>query len=117
VCPWNVKFARELSENSPFKPRAVIAGKSARELARELLAMSQTEFSAAFKHSPMKRAKLRGLQRNAATVLGNVGTAGDVAVLERALDSGEPVPSTGSGHAAREHAAWASTRLPTADGS
>ena len=40
--------------------------------------MSQTEFSVAFKGSPMKRAKLRGLKRNAAVVLGNVGTADDV---------------------------------------
>ena len=38
---------------------------------RELLAMSQEELSVAFKGSPMKRAKLRGLQRNAAVVLGN----------------------------------------------
>jgi hypothetical protein len=34
----------------------------------------------------MKRAKLRGLKRNAAVVLGNVGTAEDVDVLTRALD-------------------------------
>lgn len=103
VCPWNVRFARELKEGSPFKPREVLAGKDARTLARELLAMSQVEFSAAFKGSPMKRAKLRGLQRNAAVVLGNVGTADDVAVPERALDGGEPV--------VREHAAWALHRI------
>jgi epoxyqueuosine reductase len=44
-------------------------------LAQDLLAMSQEEFSAAFKHSPMKRAKLRGLKRNADVVLGNVARA------------------------------------------
>jgi hypothetical protein len=33
--------------------------------------------SAAFKGSPMKRAKLHGLKRNAAVVLGNVGTSED----------------------------------------
>ena len=43
--------------------------------ARELLAMSQEEFSAAFKGSPMKRAKLSGLKRNAAVALGNIGHA------------------------------------------
>lgn len=37
--------------------------------------MSQEEFSAAFKHSPMMRATLRGLKRDAAVVLGNLGTA------------------------------------------
>ena len=68
-------------------------------LAREILAMSRQEFSAAFKGSPMKRAKLRGLKRNAAVVLGNVGTAEDVDVLASAL--ADPAPLV------REHAAWA----------
>jgi epoxyqueuosine reductase len=68
-----VRFARELPEGTPFAPREVIAGKDARTLAREILGMSQQGFAAAFRHSPMKRAKLRGLKRNAAVVLGNVG--------------------------------------------
>jgi epoxyqueuosine reductase len=34
--------------------------------------MSDEEFHVAFKGSPMKRAKLRGLKRNSAVVLGNV---------------------------------------------
>jgi len=103
VCPWNQRFARILPEGSPFAARDVIAGKDARTLARELLAMSQEEFSAAFKGSPMKRAKLRGLKRNAVVVLGNVGTAEDVDVLTRALNDDEPL--------VREHAAWALVRL------
>jgi epoxyqueuosine reductase len=69
VCPWNVHFAKKLAEDSPFAARDVIAKKEARQLARELLDMSQEEFSRAFKNSPMKRAKLRGLKRNAAVVL------------------------------------------------
>jgi epoxyqueuosine reductase len=68
-----------------------------------LLAMSQAEFSAAFEGSPMKRAKLRGLKRNAAVVLGNVGTEEDGDVLTRAHDDEEPL--------LREHAAWALGRL------
>ena len=75
VCPWNQRFARELPEGSPFTPREFIAGKDARTLAHDLLQLSQEEFSAAFRKSPMKRAKLAGLQRNAAVVLGNVGDA------------------------------------------
>jgi epoxyqueuosine reductase QueG len=106
-----VRFARALSDRSPFAARAVLAGKDTRTLARELLAMSQAEFSAAFKHSPMKRAKLRGLKRNAAVVLGNVGTGEDANVLPRALDDEEPLPSAGSGQAVREHVAWALGRL------
>jgi epoxyqueuosine reductase len=102
VCPWNVRFAQELSEPA-FAPRDAISGKDARTFAREILAMEQAEFSAAFMGSPMKRAKLRGLKRNAAVVLGNVGTAEDIDVLTRALDDAEPL--------VREHAAWALTRL------
>jgi len=39
-----------------------------------LLGMRQEEFSHAVTGSPMKRAKVRGLKRNAAVALGNVGT-------------------------------------------
>ncbi|HTN87936.1 MAG TPA: HEAT repeat domain-containing protein [Sorangium sp.] len=84
-------------------PREVIAGKDARTLAREILAMSQEEFAAAFRHSPMKRAKLRGLKRNAAVVLGNVGSVEDVSALAAALSDDEPL--------ARSPAAWALGRL------
>jgi epoxyqueuosine reductase len=70
VCPWNVSFASELKERA-FAPREVIAGKDAKTLAEDILAMSQEEFSAAFRKSPMKRAKLAGLQRNARVVLSN----------------------------------------------
>jgi epoxyqueuosine reductase len=102
VCPWNAKFAQELREPA-FAPREALGGRDARTLARELLGMTQPEFSAAFKGSPMKRAKLRGLKRNAAVVLGNVGTAEDLPVLEKALDDEEPL--------VREHAAWALVRI------
>lgn len=52
----------------------------------------------------MKRAKLRGLKRNAAVVLGNVGAAEDIEVLECARDEA-------SDEMLREHAAWATARL------
>jgi epoxyqueuosine reductase len=71
VCPWNESFAQELKEHA-FAARDVIAGKDARTLAHELLAMNDDEFRVAFKGSPMKRAKLKGLKRNAAVVLGNI---------------------------------------------
>ncbi len=75
VCPWNVRFSRELSEPA-FAAREAIAGKDARRLAREILAMQDDGFRAAFRGSPMKRAKLRGLKRNAAIVLENVSGTG-----------------------------------------
>jgi epoxyqueuosine reductase QueG len=76
VCPWNVRFAQALGEPA-YAPRPALAGKDARTLARELLGMTQAEFSAGFKGSPMKRAKLRGLKRDAAVVLANVGSSED----------------------------------------
>jgi epoxyqueuosine reductase len=97
-CPWNVRFSQELKEPA-FAPRAAIAGKDARTLARDILAMSDEDFRTAFKGSPMKRAKLRGLRRNAAVVLGNIGNPEDVDLLTRALDD--------HGSLVREHAAWA----------
>jgi epoxyqueuosine reductase len=71
VCPWNEKLGLALREEA-FKPRAAIAGKDARTLARELVEMSEEEFRIAFRKSPMKRAKPAGLRRNAAIVLENV---------------------------------------------
>jgi epoxyqueuosine reductase len=103
VCPFSRKFSRELQEDSAFGIRAALSGRDAGALARELLAMSAREFSEAFRGSPMKRAKLRGLQRNSAVVLGNVGASEDVPLLARALSSGESL--------VRAHAAWALGRV------
>ncbi len=57
-----------------FEAREVIAEKDARALATEILAMREEDFRAAFKGSAMKRPKVAGLRRNAATVLGKRGT-------------------------------------------
>ena len=71
MCPWNGKFSQDLAEASPFRAREFIAGKDAVTLATDLLALDQEAFTAAFRRSPMKRAKLAGLKRNAAVVLEN----------------------------------------------
>ena len=68
-----MKFSQELAEESPFRAREFIAGKDAVTLATDILALDQAQFSAAFRNSPMKRAKLAGLRRNAAIVLENAG--------------------------------------------
>jgi epoxyqueuosine reductase len=69
-----VKFSHELADESPFRAREFIARKDAVTLARDILALDQAAFSAAFRKSPIKRAKLAGLRRNARVVLGNLGT-------------------------------------------
>jgi len=109
VCPYNVKFSQELREPA-FAPRTNMGDRDARSLARELLAMDDDAFRAAFRSSPIKRAKRRGLARNAAVVLGNIGDEGDMAALARAADDPEPL--------VRQHVAWAleqiDVRGPTA---
>ncbi len=102
VCPWNVRFSQPVREPA-FAPRAAIADKDGPTLARDILAMTPTQFAESFKGSPMKRAKLRGLKRNAAIVLGNAGAPEDVALLTSVLDDPEPLIST--------HAAWALGKL------
>jgi epoxyqueuosine reductase len=74
VCPYNVKFARELREPA-FAAREAIRGKDAGTLARELVAIGDEEFRNSFRNSPMKRAKRRGLARNAAVVLENLANS------------------------------------------
>lgn len=70
VCPWNVRFATGTSEPA-FAPRAAIGVKDARTLAEEIQVMDDETFATAFRKSPMKRAKLGGLKRNASVVLRN----------------------------------------------
>jgi epoxyqueuosine reductase len=105
VCPWNVRFARDLTEPA-FQPREALGAKDARTLAREILGMDEDSFRRGFKGSPMKRAKRRGLRRNAAVVLGNVGDETDIPALVKALEDDEPL--------VREHAQWAITQLASA---
>lgn len=76
VCPWNVSFARELAVPA-FAARPAFAGKDARALAPELLALDRERYATTFRGSPMKRAKLGGLQRNAAVVLRNLQSRDD----------------------------------------
>lgn len=102
VCPYNVKFAQELREPA-FAARAITGNLDAHSLASDLLAMDEDEFRAAFRSSPMKRAKRRGIRRNAAVVLGNTGDQGDLAVLTLATGDHEPL--------VREHAEWALAQI------
>ena len=103
-----MKFSDQLNERA-FDARPAAADTDARMLARDLLQMSHAEFRAAFKHAPMKRAKLCGVQRNAVVVLGNIDIAADLPLFDSMLHHDDPLP--------RAHAAWAITRVRrSADG-
>lgn len=62
VCPYN--SASPLSSIEEFRPRKPILSLDT----ESILTMSQTDFSAIFRRSAIKRAKLAGLQRNAAAI-------------------------------------------------
>jgi epoxyqueuosine reductase len=69
------------------------------------MTMTQEEFSARFKGSPIKRAKRRGLLRNVAVALGNWESPEAIPALAIALNDEEPL--------VRGHAAWALGRIGT----
>lgn len=66
VCPWNIKFALNTSINE-FNPRD---GNQEIEL-NEVLSFTQKDFDKRFNDTPIKRAKLKGLKRNAEFLLKN----------------------------------------------
>ena len=71
VCPWNVRFASAPPADGPLAPRAEFSVTDATRLAREILALDEPAYRARFRGSAITRAKLSGLQRNAAVVLAN----------------------------------------------
>ena len=97
ACPWN-RFA-QVSREATFQARPATAGVPL----RDFLAMSDEDFRAAFKGSPIKRTKRRGLLRNVCVALGNVGTAVDLSALERTAAHEEELVA--------EHARWAIARI------
>ncbi len=64
VCPWNIKFS-ENCEVEEFNP---VEAKTAINLF-DVLKMDDETFNSRFKESPVKRAKLSGLKRNASFLL------------------------------------------------
>ena len=97
VCPWNRKAPA--ATQAAFLPRA---GYAAPELL-PLLSLSEEEFRARFRGSPVKRSKRRGLLRNVAVALGNLQDPRAIPALSRALHDSEPL--------IRGHAAWALGRI------
>ena len=93
VCPVNKKASQGNLDAFHQRP-----GFSTPDLV-EILNMDQAEFSTKYKDSPIKRAKLVGLKRNACVALGNNGDPNAITALSTALKTTENV--------VRIHAAWA----------
>ena len=112
VCPVNLVAERRLrasgrlgaGDRLEFRPRAAVG--SSPELI-PLLKLDDAGFRERFSHSPIKRAKRRGLLRNVCIALGNLGDPVAIPALIEALGDTEPL--------VRGHAAWALGRLGGAE--
>jgi epoxyqueuosine reductase len=110
VCPWNRKAP--ITSASSFRAREKLL---APEL-NWLLSLNEEEFRRTFTRSPVRRAKWRGLIRNACVAAGNLagryaaGAPERLHVRERLSElaaSADPLIA--------EHAAWAMARLTSAE--
>ena len=105
VCPWN-RFA-PLSTEPAFEPRQD-APSNPVQLA-ELFDLDDDAFRLRFRHTPLWRAKRRGLLRNAAIVLGNQHAVTALPALLRGLHDSEPL--------VRGASAWALGEIGTEEAS
>ncbi len=97
VCPWNRKAP--VTAAAEFQARQGLVNPALEWLAE----MRQEEFSRVFRGSPIRRAKLAGLRRNAVVAMGNSGNAKFVPTLKRICEDADPTVA--------EHARWALGQL------
>jgi epoxyqueuosine reductase len=121
VCPWNRKAP--VTQLAAFQPRQIgdappENGKEKMEDGRTLFApelewlasLDPREFSEIFRGSAVKRAKWRGLVRNACVALGNAEIAPDSAAHGRVIALLERLAASDDALIA-EHARWALERI------
>jgi epoxyqueuosine reductase len=104
VCPWNRRERREvppdaLGLRARVAPRPEWVGSSL----AWLLQLSEADWRAVTRRSALRRARYRGLLRNALVVAGNVGDAALAPLVRRHAEGDDPLLA--------EHARWALRRL------
>jgi epoxyqueuosine reductase len=97
VCPWNRKAP--VTSAAEFEAREGLVNPALDWLAE----MRAEEFREVFRGSPIRRAKLSGLRRNAAIAMGNSGDKRFIPTLTTLCDDPDVVVA--------EHARWALGRL------
>jgi len=97
VCPWNRKAPTTTAPE--FEAREGLVNPALDWLAE----MQQQEFSRVFRGSPVKRAKLSGLRRNAVIAMGNSGDQKFVPTLKKLSEDPDPIVA--------QHARWALHKL------
>jgi epoxyqueuosine reductase len=97
VCPWNRKAP--VTSAAEFEAREGLVNPALDWLAE----MQQEEFRVVFRGSPIRRAKLSGLRRNAVIAMGNSGDKKFVPTLRKLCQDSDPEVA--------KHARWAVARL------
>lgn len=97
VCPWNRKAPA--TQTAEFQPREGLVNPALDWMAE----MKSEEFRSVFRGSPVRRAKLSGLRRNAAIAMGNSGNKKFVPTLTRLATDSDSVVA--------DHAKWALKQL------
>jgi epoxyqueuosine reductase len=97
VCPWNSKAP--ITSASEFEPRQGLVNPSLNWLAE----LQPEEFQTVFRGSPVKRAKLSGIKRNALIAMGNSGNKKFLPTLEKLSQDPDQVVA--------EQARWAQATL------
>ncbi len=100
VCPWNRKAP--VTSAVEFEAREGLVNPALDWLAE----MQPEEFRTVFRGSPVRRAKLSGLRRNAVIAMGNSGNRKFLPTLKKLGEDSDPVVA--------EHARWAVARLELA---
>jgi epoxyqueuosine reductase len=97
VCPWNRKAAARPVPSFPFQSNLVSLDLG------EILSLSEEGFQARFGDTALARPGRGGLLRNAALVLGNIGSPHDLPNLHQARKDPDPL--------VQEAATWAIDRI------
>lgn len=104
VCPWNTRSRRSVPPDHAGL-RAALAPRAAWEepMLAWLLSLDEDAWRASTRKSALRRAKHRGLLRNAIVAAGNSGDRSLLAALAQHAESKDPLIA--------EHARWAIARL------
>ena len=104
VCPWNTRTRRGIpADREGLRARLAPRPTWARASLAWLLGLDEEAWRAATRGTALRRAKWRGLVRNALVAAGNVGDPDLVPLLERHARGSDPLLA--------EHARWSLVRL------
>jgi epoxyqueuosine reductase len=103
VCPWNREAPVTLLPE--FQPRSLETSSPVfNPPLEQLAALTEEQFHAVFRNSPIRRPKYRGFLRNVVVAMGNSGNVKFRPILKRLAGHSDPLVS--------EHARWALHQIP-----